>query len=160
MAKAQAEKAVRAIQIDLSIPIAAPRDHVWRSLVQKIGSWWSKDFFALKKPENLTLEPNPGGRMFESNTEGAGLVWYTVIAVEPGESMNLAGHIAPPFGGPATTLLRLQLEDAPDGGTVLNVSDSLFGCVDEGTRSSVTDGWRFLFEENLKRFAESEASRG
>ena len=69
--------------------------------------------------------------------------------------MNLAGYLAPPYAGPATTLLRLELESKDKQQTVLRVSDSVFGNIDEISIASLEDGWRALFAGGLKKFVEA-----
>jgi len=55
----------------------------------------------------MVFEVKPGGRLYEDAGGGNGLVWYQVIALDAPNSISLAGFIAPPFGGPATSLLRI-----------------------------------------------------
>jgi len=71
----------------------------------------------------------------------------------PGTSLHLVGHIAPDWGGPATSILRLSLHEKGSG-TVLRVRDALFGRVDEKSAASQRDGWRQLFGDGLKRHVE------
>ena len=72
----------------------------------------------------------------------------------PGESLHLVGHIAPQWGGPATTMLRVALED--DGqGTRLRIADALFGNVTGDGAASLEAGWRALFGDGLKAHVES-----
>ncbi|MAV35962.1 MAG: hypothetical protein CMJ59_10920 [Planctomycetaceae bacterium] len=148
-------KETGAVQIDIEISVDKPRDAVWKSIVEETASWWPADFWATKTHRRMVFEPKPGGRLYEEAEGGGGLLWYTVIAIEPPESLHLAGYIAPPFGGPATSLLRIALT-APSGSTtLLKISDSVFGCVDGHTKQSVAEGWSALFAA-AKRYIEKK----
>ena len=150
-------KQIGSVQIDLEIPVDAPRDTVWNSLVDETTSWWPADFQTTARYRRMVFEPRPGGRLYEEATGGGGLLWYTVIAIECPGLIHLAGHIAPPFGGPATSLLRITLEATSDFATLLKISDSVFGCVDRTTKQSITDGWSALFAA-ARNYAEGRSS--
>ena len=39
---------LRAVDIELEIPISATRSEVWKALVSDIGLWWPKEAFMTK----------------------------------------------------------------------------------------------------------------
>jgi uncharacterized protein YndB with AHSA1/START domain len=154
---ARALKDVGALEVRLQVSIGASRQRVWDALIHDTSRWWPKDFYATSNPKTIIIEPHPGGRMYEDAGNGAGLLWYTVIAIEPPSSIHFAGHITPPFGGPATSLLRLSLEETSARSVTLHISDSLFGCINDRSGESIQDGWRILFEDGLKGYVERVA---
>jgi uncharacterized protein YndB with AHSA1/START domain len=143
--------------VALEVVIDAPRERVWKSLVLETDRWWLKDFYATQQPQGIYLEPRPGGRLYELGEGDAGVLWYTVIEVAPPEVLSLSGDLAPPYGGPATSLVRLQLEEINARQTRLKLRDSLFGVVNRQTEESIEKGWRALFGEGLKPHAEASA---
>lgn len=147
---------VRAIRIELEIPINAPCERVWAALIDEIGVWWPKDFYVTPEPGQITLEARAGGRLFERGRSGSELLWFTVIAIDPGKSMDLVGSLTPAYGGPATTMLHLELEPHGDGATLFKVADDIFGHIGEKLRS-IEDGWRIIFHDNFKAFVERPA---
>lgn len=144
------------IRIDLEIAIDAPRERVWKAMIEEIGAWWLPDFYATSSPETIVLEPQPGGRVFEKSKDGGGLLWYQIQSIAPNESLHMTGQLAPPFGGPATSLLHLALEDKGDG-TTLKITDCLFGNVDESTRDNIKSGWNMLYGDGLRKHVESRS---
>ena len=68
----------------------------------------AKDFYATDSPQRMIFEVKPGGRLYEDSGNGNGLVWYQVIALNAPNSITMSGFIAPPFGGPATSLLNVS----------------------------------------------------
>ncbi len=138
-------------QVELEIPIAAPIAHVWKALTEQVELWWPPDFFASAEPLRMKFDARLGGLLYEERVHGGGVVWYTVIALDPGVSVTLVGHMTPAFGGPATTILRLALREQGEG-TILELSDAVFGKVGTGTANE--EGWRALFEKAFKEFVE------
>ena len=149
------QKPLAAVQIDLDIEILSTREHVWTALVEKIDRWWPKGFYALENTEKFTFEPRLGGRMYEDAGNGAGILWYTVVGFDPPSNMSLAGHLVPPFAGPATTFLRLHLSQTGFRKTTLKITDSVFGVVGESAADSMRDGWKEVFDGGLKTYVES-----
>ena len=142
-----------AVTYELEVAIDAGVDEVWRALVERTDAWWLPDFHMVAAGSNVRLDARAGGGLVETDPEGGSLLWYTVQMVVPGRSLHLVGHLAADYGGPATTMLKLALEER-DGGTVLSVQDSLVGRVSEDTAASLRAGWEQLFGEGLKAFVE------
>lgn len=101
----------------------------------------------------IELEAHAGGRLVE-RLDGRELLWYTVIAIDIGRSIDFAGYCTAKYGGPATTMLCVEVSSASDRVSRLQVSDSLFGLVTEDTVRCVSDGWKQLFNDGLKRYVE------
>ena len=145
-----------ALQVEVEIPIKAPRDKVWKALIEDIGQWWHKDFYATQNHQRFVIEPKLGGRMYEDCGNETGLIWATVYGIDPPNSLYLAGHFRPPWGGPATTLYVITLERTEDNQTILRLSDAVFGRVTENTADELDSGWRTLFE-GLRDFVEKSS---
>ena len=64
----------------------------------------------------------------------------------------LFGHIAPEWGGPQTSNLKLALEKTSTG-CIMKVTDARHGHIDDMT--SYADGWRQIFTDGLKKYVES-----
>ena len=147
-------KRTGSVQVDVQIPVKKPRTTVWTSLFEQTTAWWPSDYYATTHPSRMVFEPILGGRLYEEAERGSGLLWYTVIAIEPPLSINLAGHIAPPFGGPATSLLRIDLESTSETTSLIRISDSVFGCIDTNTKPRIAEGWLTVFS-SAKKFSEA-----
>jgi uncharacterized protein YndB with AHSA1/START domain len=143
------------VQSELEVSLNASQKKVWDALTKDIHRWWPKEFFAMPQSKKFVLEAKLGGRMFESAGTKGGVIWGTVIAIEPLRFINIAGYLAPPFAGPALTLFRLSLESSGKNLTTLKVSDSIIGSVTDQTQSATQDGWKFLFADKMKSFVET-----
>jgi uncharacterized protein YndB with AHSA1/START domain len=151
------ETDTRALQYELEVSIDADPATVWATLTEDTDAWWLPDFHVVAADSVVTLDARAGGLLVEQQKGGGSLNWYQVQHCAPGESLHLVGHLSPDWGGPATTMLSITLEER-DGGTTLRVRDALFGVVGEGTAKSLESGWKQLFGEGLARCA--EAKRG
>ena len=135
----------------MDIAIGATPERVWKALTEETDGWWRKDFYAGASTQAFRFEARVGGRVFEEGANASGLLWYTVIAIDPPRSVDLSSQLAAKFGGPALSMLRLDL--LPDGtGTLLKLSDLILGpSTDPNCKR---DGWRLLLEEGLKVYLE------
>lgn len=147
----------RCAQYELSFTLQASRERVWRAWTEQIDAWWLPDFHMLGKDSIVLFEPKAGGRLFERAGERE-LLWYTILSIDPFESMELAGFCSPKYGGPATTMLGIELTSLSNNQTILRVTDALFGQVDEGLLRSLQSGWQRLFTDGLQRYVEHAAT--
>ncbi len=147
---------LRAVDIELEIPISATKHEVWKALISDIGLWWPKEAF-MTKANKVCLEARVGGRVFEDKGDGTGGVWWYIHAIETGEYLVLTGQIWPGFGGPATSIAKLSLEESGKE-TILKIHDCLFGRLTDDRIASVKWGWDHLFAKSLKPYAEAKSS--
>ena len=139
--------------VELQVAIAAPPERVWDALVLETSDWWPRDFFTDQRAMSMVCEPRLGGRLYEDWDGGRGRTWYTILTFDPPHVLEMAGHLFPAFGGPAETMLRLELEEK-DSGTVLKLSDSIMGRADSSTRASIHGGWRAIFADAFRAHVE------
>jgi hypothetical protein len=125
-----------------TLALGLPREQAWRRLAADIDQWWPAAYRVSAAGSCMRLGAVPGGALLEDAGQGNGVLWYTVQAVDAPASMVLAGFIAPPFGGPALSLLRLSITERDGGHCVLEVHDSLLGHADA---AAVEAGWRDIF---------------
>ncbi len=153
-AQAPADSGVR--QYELEIEIAAPRERVWEAVANEINAWWPEDFRMLGEGAAVELDVAPGGKgLVETGPDGSTLHWYAVQSYQPAQfTMYMVGNIAPDFGGPTTSNMKLTLEPSPSG-CVLKVSDAHHGRANEATLQSLKGGWKQVFGESLKGFVEA-----
>lgn len=144
--------------IELEIAIEAPRERVWSAIFDETDLWWLPDFRVMGADSKVTFDPQPGGRgMVEDLADGGGLLWFNVQMYIPSEfKVYLTGHIAPEWGGPTTSMLKLALDEA-ESGCVFKLTDARHGHVDEKMTENYRAGWQQLFGDGLKKFVESKA---
>lgn len=143
------------IKYQFEVPIKRSAADIWATMIDEIDAWWMNDFRALGEDSKVTLNAETGGQLIESAADGSSLEWYRVQMVSPGKTLYLVGYMAPDWGGPTTSMLKLAVEDR-DIGSALIVSDALLGNVTEASARSAEEGWKILFKDGLKEFAEKK----
>jgi uncharacterized protein YndB with AHSA1/START domain len=148
-------KASSCYQYELEIEINATRERVWKAIFEETNFWWLPDFHVAGPDSTVTFDPNPGGTgLFEKTSDGGGLQWYSVQMYLPSDfKVYMVGYIAPEWGGPTTSSLKLALVES-NGGCTLQVTDARHGNIDESQVQSFQDGWTQLFRDGLKGFVE------
>ena len=144
------------IDVKLDVRIDAPPAKVWRAIIRDASKWWPREFYTGPDPKGFTFEAKLGGRVYESWTNGGGLVWYDVIGVDPERSLLMRGQLTARYGGPAMTLLEIKLE-ADGKATVLHLHDNVFGVIGAKMKDSLVAGWKILMEDSLKTFVEGKS---
>jgi len=143
------------VKYGFEVEIARPPAELWTVMTENIDVWWMNDFRALGEDSTVSLSPKTGGLLLEETTGGASLEWYRVQMCAPGTALYLVGFMAPDWGGPTLSMLKLSVE-ARNQGSVLIVSDALTGNVTEASANSAASGWKKLFGDGLKNYAQSE----
>ena len=83
--------------------------------------------------------------MYEEWDDGGGLLWGTVITVEPAGRLQIVGFGFPNWGGPSQFFADWDLEP-DDSGTRLRFSEHAIGRVSESYTAEKDKGWMFLLE--------------
>ena len=151
-------KQTGAVDVALEWPIAASVQRVWEALFQRPDAWWPSGHRALGPDSVMHFEPRIGAALREEK-DGQGLAWYSVMAIEPLRSVDLVGHLAARYGGPATSLLHLELvAGEQDGSSRLKLTDSIYGRIGPAFQASTASGWQSIIGEGL--VAEAERTTG
>ena len=142
-------------KFELEIPIAAPRERVWKAIFDETNEWWLPDFHVAGPDSVVTFDPKVGGRgLIEESKAGDALLWYSVQMYLPGQfKVYLVGHIAPEWGGPTTSMLKIALTES-ESGCMFQLSDARHGAVEDQKVQSYESGWRQLFTDGLKAYVE------
>jgi len=142
------------VDVALEWPVAASPQRLWRALFEQPESWWPAAHRAVGGDARMRFEAKLGAQLREESEEGGGLVWYEVIAIDPMRSVDLSGHLAARYGGPASSLLHIEIvPGADEGSSILKLTDSLFGRVGPNLRGSLTSGWQAIVGEGLVAYA-------
>ena len=142
------------LTVTLEIAITATTSRVWNALTSQMDLWWPADFRAATDSLRMHFDATLGGRIYEEGKNGSGVIWYTVYAITPGANIDLAGQLSPAFGGPAQSLLRLELREQGHQ-TILVLTDAVVGNLGARSAESLRSGWVAIFGEAFKACAES-----
>jgi len=143
------------VEVALEWTIQASAQRVWQSMVGRVEDWWPREHRAGEAGATFKFDASLGGAVEELHENGGGILWYRVYAVKPLCSIDLAGNLASRYGGPATSLIHIELSPSPvDGATIFKMTDSVFGRTGPRLRESLAAGWQAIIGEGLKSLIE------
>jgi DNA-binding transcriptional ArsR family regulator len=142
------------VDVALEWPVAASVQKLWQALFERPAQWWPAEHRACGADSTLSIEPVLGGELREER--GAqGIVWYRIVAIDPIRSVDLIGHLAARYGGPATSMLHLEIvPGAAEGTSLLKLTDSVFGRIGPDLRASLSSGWQAILGDGLVAYLE------
>ena len=153
----QADDAATVCRIPLELTIRAPKERVWKALVQDADAWFVRDDGPGPSGKTFHVEPRVGGLMYEDWGDGNGLLWGHVVLCNAPHALHVAGDCSPQWGGPNRGIMIWELSES-DGTTTVRFEHALHGSVSEATRASYERGWKIQLEQGLKGHVESTAS--
>jgi DNA-binding transcriptional ArsR family regulator len=137
------------VDVALEWPVAAPIQKVWDSLFGDPGAWWPAGHRMFGADSAMSFAPRLGAALREEK-DGRGLDWYSIIAIDPLRSVDMIGHLAARFGGPATSMLHIEIAPgAAEGTSLIKLTDSVFGRIGPDLRASLSAGWQAILGEGL-----------
>ncbi len=145
------------ISIAQDVKIDAPASKVFDALTENIAAWWGVPYYIGDKPKDLILEPKVGGRFYEvwSSTEGS--LWGVVSEIRKNERLEISGSIG--MSGAVHGKLGFDLQTKGKS-TMLKMTHSAVGDVDEESRKNFSVGWKDLLGIRLKAFCEKGKKYG
>lgn len=146
----------RVFQIEQEVLINAPREQVFKALTEQAGDWWEFRIAPKGVPSQFTFEPVPGGQFIERWRENEGAVWGNVYYVNAPEEIRLQGHLG--MQGAVNSAYTYRLIEK-DGATLLQLSHSASGIIQEDWEQKHTEGWKYLLGTLLKEYVEKKQSQ-
>ena len=138
------------VDIALEWPVEASVQRVWQALFERV--------------ESLVAGRPPRGRR-RRRDDASRRAWAASCArraptaaassgigdrARSARSVDLAGHLAARYGGPAASLLHIEIAPgARDGTAILKLTNSVFGRIGPNMRASLTDGWQAILGDGL-----------
>jgi activator of Hsp90 ATPase-like protein len=99
----------------LSFDVACSVEHAFAVWTSDIGTWWPRDHTVSGQPEQVVLQGEVGGRIYERTREGVEHDWGEVTAWDPPGSLSYLWHLG--RGRDAATEVEIQFVAQGDGMT-------------------------------------------
>jgi len=147
-------RSMETAEVLAEVRIDAPTERVWKALVEETPEWWRPEFCTDPSAEAFRIEARVGGRAWEDWGDGQGQIWGIVNGVRRGSYLQIVGDSSKEWGGPHRSIMTYRLTEE-GGESVLRLEHSIFGVVDEKTKASLTEGWRFLLHDCMKAYVET-----
>ncbi|WP_209121333.1 SRPBCC domain-containing protein [Alkalihalobacillus sp. BA299] len=141
----------RVFRIEQEVLINAPRERVFEALTENVEDWWEFRLAPKGVSSRFTLDPVPGGQFIEKWGEREGAVWGNVYYANAPEEIRLIGHLG--MQGAVNSSYTYRLLEKGDK-TVLQLSHSASGIIEDHWEESHIEGWKHLLETKLKKYIE------
>ncbi|WP_139489073.1 helix-turn-helix domain-containing protein [Brevibacillus dissolubilis] len=151
MEQASPGKESTTFRIEQEIVIQAPREKVFEALTQDVQSWWQYRLAPAGVKSTLQLKPELGGTFIETWGDHQGALWGTVYYIHAPVEIRLQGHLG--MKGAVNSSYIYQLEEKGDA-TVLKLSHTASGYIEDGWKESHEHGWQELLGKFLKDYVE------
>jgi uncharacterized protein YndB with AHSA1/START domain len=147
--------------IERDFELRAPLESVFAALINDISPWWGAPYLLDAAARGMTLEPWPGGRLYESWSESArvakveGAIWARVAEIADDELITLIGPLG--LDWPTNCELRLRLsrlDGAEADGTRLNLRHRALGRISTDQHENFEHGWGDLLGKRLRAWVE------
>jgi DNA-binding transcriptional ArsR family regulator/uncharacterized protein YndB with AHSA1/START domain len=141
-------------RIEQELFINAPRAVVFKALTDNVEDWWEFRIAPKGVTSHFTFEPVPGGQFIEKWGEKEGAIWGNVYYVNAPAEIRLFGHLG--MQGAVNSAYSYRLQEK-DGGTVLQLSHTASGVIQEQWEQEHTKGWEYLLGTLLKNYVENKS---
>lgn len=116
-------------------------------------------YLVSRNARDFTLEATLGGRLYEDWGEGQGVVWATVVGLEEGRLLELAGSMGIEGARAVHGIVHIELVASRGSKTTLSLSHHIMGEVTVDDQQDYENGWQDLLNR-LRRYVESAEQRG
>nr|WP_263324644.1 helix-turn-helix domain-containing protein [Neobacillus sp. Marseille-Q6967] len=140
-----------AFLIEQEVFINGPREQVFKALTERAGDWWEFRIAPKGVASQFTFDPVPGGQFIEKWGENEGAIWGNVYYVNAPEEIRLHGHLG--MRGAVNSAYTYKLIEKV-GGTLLQLSHSASGVLQENWEQEHSKGWEYLLGTLLKNYVE------
>lgn len=127
--------------------VQSPAEKAFAAFTEHIGEWWPSDFSASGDDlAGVTIEPEAGGRVYETSSSGSQVDWGSVRAIEPGRRIVMAWGLG--LGGKPSTEVEVEFTDA-DGGTEVAFEHRGWAATQRHDRAKFDDpgGWDVVLDD-------------
>ena len=126
--------------LELSFTVACPPEHAFAVWTERISLWWPKSHSVSADPAlTVSIEPGPGGRIFERTPAGEEHDWGQVVEWEPPHRLAYRWHLRQDRAD--ATLVEISFAPSDDG-TAVTILHSDWQTL--GQRERNEQGWSGL----------------
>ncbi|PLT27933.1 SRPBCC domain-containing protein [Peribacillus deserti] len=140
-------------RIEQEIFIDGPRDEVFKALTERVEDWWEFRLAPKGASSQFSFDPVPGGQFVEKWGGNEGAVWGNVYFVNAPEEIRLYGHLG--MQGAVNSAYTYRLLEK-EGGTLLQLSHTASGMIQENWEQDHSKGWEYLLGTLLKNYVEEK----
>ena len=142
--------------IEVTIELASPPARAFEQFTSGYGAWWPIATHSLSRAPTTrcAIEPERGGRVFETAPDGTEHVWGRVIAWEPGQRLRFTWHPGREAGSAQWIELRFETRGEGSLVTLIHGGWERLGEIAPILRREYVGGWGYVFGDLFRLYAQ------
>ncbi|MDB5670324.1 MAG: ATPase [Alphaproteobacteria bacterium] len=147
-----ATRTIAAAPITRSFRVSAPQQKAFDVFLAGMGRWWPRDHSLLKAPrKDVVIEPEVGGRWFETGEDGSLNMWGRVLEWDKPNRAVLAWQINGEWAYDPDFETKVEIRFTPDGdGTIVEFEHRNLEAFDRTARDghvmAMDTGWGLILD--------------
>ncbi|MEO8689986.1 MAG: SRPBCC domain-containing protein [Solirubrobacteraceae bacterium] len=129
----------------LAFTVGCPPEHAFSTWAERTSLWWPKGHSVTGDPElSVTIEPRPGGRIFERTPTGDEHDWGEVVAWEPPCRLAYLWHLRQDRADATRVEVSFAAAEAGTEVTIVHSGWERLGARAQDLRERNVRGWAGL----------------
>jgi uncharacterized protein YndB with AHSA1/START domain len=129
----------------LEFIVACSPEHAFDTWARRISQWWPRGHSVSADPGlTVTIEPRPGGRIYERTPDGAEHAWGEVLAWEPPERLSYLWHLRQDRADATEVTVTFAPAGSATRVTITHAGWERLGARADGLRERNQRGWAGL----------------
>lgn len=129
-----------------TVDVKAPPARAFELFAAHIGQWWPGPGVGAQHHVAITIEPQVGGRVYETDAEGNETLWGAVLSWDPPGRLVINWQLGEGWKYEAAlhTEVEVTFEARAEGGTRVTLTHSKlenFGAIADARSSQLRGGW-------------------
>jgi len=145
----------------ISFDVACSAEHAFRVWTSRIGTWWPPDHTVTGRPEQIVLQGDVGGRIYERTADGAEHDWGEVTVWQPPSRLAYLWHLG--IGRSSATEVDIKFIASGEKATRIEIEHRGWERLGEAAgwwRERNTAGWENLLPHFRAAAEESKMREG
>jgi len=139
------------------VRVRARIEKVFKALTRRPDDWWPDEMRIFGERGRYDFEPGAGGRLLERGSKQAEICWGITVAIEPPRVWEWVSYLTPRFGGPAMSLVKVELKEIA-GETIVRLDDAAIGPPGDALQENLRIGWLAILQ-GLKSHLERKSRK-
>jgi uncharacterized protein YndB with AHSA1/START domain len=141
------ERAATLEPVRKTITVERPLDEAFEIFTTRLSRWWPLGSHSIsgERAVGCTMEPEPGGRLYETRDDGAELLWGTMLTWDPPHRVVFTWHPGRDAGSAQQVEVRFTEAGTSTRVDLEHTGWEKLGDQAEETRNGYVSGWEMVF---------------
>ncbi len=127
------------------VRVRASLEKTFKTLTRRADEWWPTEMRIFGDAGRMEFVTGAGGCLLERGPNGSEICWGITVAIEPPRVWEWVSYLTPRFGGPAMSMVKIELKDVA-GETLVRLDDASIGPSGDALQESQRVGWLTILQ--------------